>query len=588
MRRYLRTAAAWCLVLCLTLGLLPGFALAEEPQGAPVQEAALPEPPEEDARVPAEETETGAEGTPAGEPELRTGYGEADLIQAGSLTGPQTMPGDPGVPLAAEAGETDLYNVILTGIQAREERIDISKYNISGVKTGIDTYGRPIYSSDAFDTFYRVVNDHPELFYVQTGYSYSYSGTAGADTIKIISIAPAYNSELMGADLQEKFDAASEKALAQVKEGMSDLEKALVLHDYLVVNCRYNWEVGNNQGAEKITVYSAYGALVNGDAVCQGYALAYKYLLNQVDVPAVTVSSDSMHHMWNQVQIGGEWYHVDATWDDPFPNREGKCWHSNFLRSDTGIGETGHSDWDEFVECNDDSYADGYAFNGCEWPMYYKNNTYYYVRRTSVYGTYSIYAGGLTTEGQPVRSIPDPYTRGYLDNFGVVWLDDSLYYIGDDFKLYRLSLTDDSQEVSGNTITFEPHDIGNKNDFLGLQYKNGEFRATSATRYDETWGPFEFSSAPYPPAWEAGGNGICGLTDDNTKAGIKWDSVADATLFAAGYKDNKLTSVTSCGVSLENGVTLVDITEPDDASTFRLFLVADNKPLCAAWTKPAS
>ena len=72
---------------------------------------------------------------------------------------------------------------------------------------------------------------------------------------------------------------------------MSDLEKAIVLHDYLAVNCEYDYE---NYLANKIpdASYTAYGVLVNRTAVCQGYALAYKYLLNQTGIDCYMVSSE--------------------------------------------------------------------------------------------------------------------------------------------------------------------------------------------------------------------------------------------------------------------------------------------------------
>lgn len=63
---------------------------------------------------------------------------------------------------------------------------------------------------------------------------------------------------------------------------------------------------------------TAYGALANGKAVCQGYSFAYKLLLRRAGVPAVYVGSDSMQHAWNMVQMENNgWYHVDVTWDDP-------------------------------------------------------------------------------------------------------------------------------------------------------------------------------------------------------------------------------------------------------------------------------
>lgn len=140
------------------------------------------------------------------------------------------------------------------------------------------------------------------------GYRCSADGT-------IETVAPTYDTTLP-ADAQAQFDAAVTQALAQVDAGMDDVEKALALHDYLAVHCGYNWAVaaGNPEEAPD-TVYSAYGALVEGDAVCQGYALAYRLLLEEAGIPSAMLTS--ANHMWNLVQLGGDWYHVDVTWDDP-------------------------------------------------------------------------------------------------------------------------------------------------------------------------------------------------------------------------------------------------------------------------------
>jgi len=82
-----------------------------------------------------------------------------------------------------------------------------------------------------------------------------------------------------------------------------------------VRNCVYDGSAVNEVISPSRT---AYGALANGKAVCQGYSLAYKLLLRRAGVPVVYVGSDSMQHAWNMVQMENNgWYHVDVTWDDP-------------------------------------------------------------------------------------------------------------------------------------------------------------------------------------------------------------------------------------------------------------------------------
>lgn len=92
-------------------------------------------------------------------------------------------------------------------------------------------------------------------------------------------------------------------------------EKVLSIHDYVCASTVYDL-TGRY-------VYSAYGALVDQRSVCEGYAEAFKLLCDQNGIPCVLVSGTGItskgeeNHMWNYVRMDdGQWYAVDATWDD--------------------------------------------------------------------------------------------------------------------------------------------------------------------------------------------------------------------------------------------------------------------------------
>jgi len=91
---------------------------------------------------------------------------------------------------------------------------------------------------------------------------------------------------------------------------MSDADKVLEVHDWI---CDY-LEYGCIDGLDS---YKAFGAINNGIAVCSGYAELFDIFMNILDIPAVVVSSWELNHAWNMVQIDGEWYWLDVTWDDP-------------------------------------------------------------------------------------------------------------------------------------------------------------------------------------------------------------------------------------------------------------------------------
>ena len=67
-----------------------------------------------------------------------------------------------------------------------------------------------------------------------------------------------------------------------------------------------------------------YGALVNKEAVCEGYAKAFKYLMDQIGVESIVVigvaqdsNGDTQNHAWNYINFNNVWYAIDVTWDDP-------------------------------------------------------------------------------------------------------------------------------------------------------------------------------------------------------------------------------------------------------------------------------
>lgn len=91
-------------------------------------------------------------------------------------------------------------------------------------------------------------------------------------------------------------------------------------HDYLIASCTYDEEAANADAETHENAYSAYGALVDGRAVCEGYAKAMQLLLQKKAIPATVVmgyaADDGESHMWNLVRINGSYYYLDVTWDD--------------------------------------------------------------------------------------------------------------------------------------------------------------------------------------------------------------------------------------------------------------------------------
>lgn len=131
-----------------------------------------------------------------------------------------------------------------------------------------------------------------------------------------------------------------------VRDAATDAEKFRALHDLLVRSCVYDVEAaeaaGELDGAS--APFTAYGALVDGKAVCAGYARAYMLLCRAVGLDAIYVADETMNHSWNAVRLDGNTYFIDCTFDDPVPDRGDRVSHDYFLKDADTFAKT-HT-WD--------------------------------------------------------------------------------------------------------------------------------------------------------------------------------------------------------------------------------------------------
>lgn len=139
----------------------------------------------------------------------------------------------------------------------------------------------------------------------------------------------------------EPLTKAHDRLISIAGQGKNDLEKALLLHDQIVLRTGYNYKglaagmYGDNPS------YGIAGVLLKGAAVCDGYAKTYAALLADMGLRVARVTSTGKNHAWNMVWLDGDWYHVDATWDDPGyyvgtkTDILGVCRHEYFLASST-------------------------------------------------------------------------------------------------------------------------------------------------------------------------------------------------------------------------------------------------------------
>lgn len=307
---------------------------------------------------------------------------------------------------SADDALADVKAALKQGLLEMKASIDISQYRIP-----VETL---------WEIYPQVVNENPELFFVQGGCVYQMMGGIVSNVLPDYLWGEEVVNELTGeqkSQIRQKQTALEQVVngiLAQVDPDWSDLETALFLHDYLATHAQYD---------ETLQIRDAYTILVEGTGVCQAYTLAYRLLLNRVNITSGTVTSTSLNHIWNILLIDGNWYHVDVTWDDPTEDRIGQSQHVYFCLSEDKLKATNngaHTAPDFKYSLNvktDDKTFDNYYWANVDSAFVPLNGKWYYL----------LYQSGLmqTEDPKQAGSLKKPINKVWH-----VWMNGSSYWPG--------------------------------------------------------------------------------------------------------------------------------------------------------------
>ena len=195
--------------------------------------------------------------------------------------------------------------------------------------------------------------------------------------------------------------------------GMTDFDKALVIHDYLVSHAYYDISC---------TYFTSYGVLVAGKGVCQSFAGAYMYLMHHLGIDAYFVPCETMKHGWNVIRIDGALYNVDTTWDlGSYTGAD----HTHFLFNNDEMDALGYTYIDEelLYICNSTRYSNTERRRATS-PVVFKDGLLYFVKDGNLYC-------GTSRKASEIRSKKDLKDA-------LVKTDDALYYASRT-KVYRYS-----------------------------------------------------------------------------------------------------------------------------------------------------
>ena len=170
--------------------------------------------------------------------------------------------------------------------------------------------------------------DNMDLFYINVEKLTLVTRTTSLGNISThtVELSNGDNASYLKEDFntEEKIDetlnlleAMREEINRQISQ-YDDVEKMRQVHNWLINTVEYDINFESDEP------YSIVGTLLEGKAVCEGYARTFKYIMDEIGIPCVLVSGtgtnsngETESHAWNYVEINGNWYAIDVTWDDP-------------------------------------------------------------------------------------------------------------------------------------------------------------------------------------------------------------------------------------------------------------------------------
>lgn len=192
------------------------------------------------------------------------------------------------------------------------EYIGYSAYHIGADKAENGSYPIALIKDDTSVNevqFMKVItafqNDNPHVFWLTNDFEWYDMGS-----IRYFQMYSNISADKCK-EMQKEFYTAVKKIITAIPAGAKEYERELFLHDYIIKNCLYVDE-------DMWQRYSPYGALIQHEAVCEGYSEAFQLLLNCAGIESTVVvgKSDGHPHQWNIVKIEGSWYNLDITWND--------------------------------------------------------------------------------------------------------------------------------------------------------------------------------------------------------------------------------------------------------------------------------
>jgi len=203
-----------------------------------------------------------------------------------------------------------IYKAIYDGIKNYQQYVEVPDVTLSDANVGF--------------VYHCVLWDNPYFFAIGE-YAMQQAVSSDGKKIKITSLCDAKTEKLY----RDKVQTVINEILQTpgIKD-LSDFQKEVFVHDFIINNVKYDHTLGNN--GTRLEPYTVYGVFVEKKAVCEGIAKAVKLLLNLLDVKCIIVDGkvNGIAHSWNIVKIKDFEYNLDVTFD------MGRVIHKGIMRYD--------------------------------------------------------------------------------------------------------------------------------------------------------------------------------------------------------------------------------------------------------------
>lgn len=262
--------------------------------------------------------------------------------------------------------EQEIYRAFYAGVMAYEDIIPIPM--------------RGKLSQESFERIYMAMTrDNPLIYFLNQS-----ACSTASDMFGHIAICPQY---FFSKEKVKEYNRKIEKAVNELAGKLQllecgDYEKERRIHDWICKNIAYDYEGADKTKISRVIAsHNILGVFAHHKAQCEGIAKAVKVLLNVVDMKCIVVTGNSVKngecvpHAWNIVNIDGEPYQLDVTWDIGISGKEKHQVMYDYFNLTDELMERDHKADCELPKCKAKA-ANYYVQNKCSFSMKYRLMAY--------------------------------------------------------------------------------------------------------------------------------------------------------------------------------------------------------------------